>query len=80
MSSKPKPSIKVAAIQASPIAFNLPESLKKLSVLTTEAASNGAEIVVFPEAFLSAYPWRYAFDSTIGSREPIGNDSPPYLA
>jgi hypothetical protein len=24
------------------------------------------------EGFLSAYPWRYAFDATIGSREPRG--------
>jgi predicted amidohydrolase len=24
------------------------------------------------EGFLSAYPWRYAFDATIGAREPRG--------
>jgi hypothetical protein len=24
------------------------------------------------EAFLSAYPWRYAFDATVGAREPRG--------
>ncbi|OTB06045.1 hypothetical protein M426DRAFT_122906 [Hypoxylon sp. CI-4A] len=26
------------------------------------------------EAFLSAYPWRYAFDATIGAREPRGRE------
>jgi nitrilase len=79
MFSKPQPSIKVAAIQAAPVAFNLPASLKKLSLLTAEAASNGAELVVFPEAFLSAYPWRYTFDATVGSREPRGKPAHPSL-
>jgi hypothetical protein len=27
------------------------------------------------EAFLSAYPWRYSFDATIGAREPRGKGS-----
>ncbi|EPE30811.1 Carbon-nitrogen hydrolase [Glarea lozoyensis ATCC 20868] len=72
MFTKPQPSIKVAAIQAAPVAFDLAASLKKVTLLTAEAASNGAELVVFPEAFLSAYPWRYAFDATVGSREPRG--------
>lgn len=29
----------------------------------------------FSEAFLSAYPWRYSFDATIGAREPRGKGS-----
>lgn len=65
-------SVKVAAVQAAPVSFNLLASLQKLEKLTAEAASQGAELVVFPEAFLSAYPWRYAFDATIGAREPRG--------
>lgn len=33
-----------------------------------------ADLIVRPssEGFLSAYPWRYVFDTTIGSREPRG--------
>ncbi|EHK96695.1 putative Bifunctional nitrilase/nitrile hydratase NIT4B [Glarea lozoyensis 74030] len=82
MFTKPQPSIKVAAIQAAPVAFDLAASLKKVTLLTAEAASNGAELVVFPEAFLSAYPWRYAFDATVGSREPRGtfNMAPPVFS
>ncbi|KAI8626865.1 carbon-nitrogen hydrolase [Xylariaceae sp. FL1651] len=64
--------IKVAAVQAAPVSFDLDKSLEKLTRLTAEAAAGGAELVVFPEAFLSAYPWRYAFDATIGAREPRG--------
>ncbi|PSS10860.1 hypothetical protein M430DRAFT_69306 [Amorphotheca resinae ATCC 22711] len=65
-------SVKVAAVQASPVSFDLHGSLQKVAQFTAEAASQGAELVAFPEAFLSAYPWRYAFDATIGTREPRG--------
>ncbi|WYZ35837.1 hypothetical protein EsH8_X_000484 [Colletotrichum jinshuiense] len=67
-----RPIVKVAAVQAAPVSFDLEKSLQKLSKLTTEAAEAGADLVVFPEAFLSAYPWRYSFDTTIGAREPRG--------
>jgi hypothetical protein len=41
--------VKVAAVQAAPVAFNLGESLKKLESLTEEAAKEAAELVVFPQ-------------------------------
>jgi predicted amidohydrolase len=40
--------VKIAAVQAAPVAFNLVESLKKVEKLTAEAAANGAELVAFP--------------------------------
>lgn len=64
--------VKVAAVQAAPVSFDLLASLKKVEELTAEAAKQGAQLVAFPEGFLSAYPWRYAFDATIGTREPRG--------
>ncbi len=69
---KMREAVKVAAVQAAPIAFDLAKSIAKVEAFTAQAASNGADLVVFPEAFLSAYPWRYAFDATIGAREPRG--------
>ncbi|KAH7392852.1 putative nitrilase [Pyrenochaeta sp. MPI-SDFR-AT-0127] len=66
--------VKVAAIQAAPVAFDLGKSIGKVAKFTTEAAAAGADLVVFPEGFLSAYPWRYAFDATIGAREPRGRE------
>jgi nitrilase len=56
----------VAAIQAAPIAYDLAASLRKVASLTTEATAHGAQLVVFPEAFLSAYPRHLAF--SVGSR------------
>ena len=64
--------IRVAAVQAAPVAFDLDKSIEKVGKLTREAAEAGADLVAFPEGFLSAYPWRYAFDATIGAREPRG--------
>jgi nitrilase len=46
----------VACVQAEPVVLDLEASIEKLAVLTAEAAGNGASMVVFPEAFLPAYP------------------------
>jgi nitrilase len=40
--------VKVAAVQAAPISFDLDKSLIKLSGLTAEASQAGADLVVFP--------------------------------
>lgn len=40
--------IKVAAVQAAPVAFDLQESLQRVSKFTSKAASSGADLVVFP--------------------------------
>ncbi|KAJ9498188.1 Nitrilase [Exophiala xenobiotica] len=68
----PSLKFKVAAVQAAPVAFDLEASIRKLERFTRTASEAGADLVVFPEGFLSAYPWRYAFDATIGAREPRG--------
>lgn len=61
-----KAPIHVAAIQASPIAYDLPATLLKLRSLVSTAANEGAKLAVLPEAFLSAYPRNLGFK--IGSR------------
>ncbi|OAL27528.1 hypothetical protein AYO22_03432 [Fonsecaea multimorphosa] len=67
-------SFKVAAVQAAPVSFDLRASIQKVRHFTKTAAQESADLVVFPEGFLSAYPWRYAFDATIGAREPRGRE------
>jgi nitrilase len=50
------PTVRVAAIQAMPVVLDLAASLEKAVGLIEEAAGQGAQLVVFPETFLSLYP------------------------
>ena len=61
-------SFKAAVIQDSPVLFNLQLTIDKVETLTKEASRNGASLVVFPEAFISAYPKGLIFGAKIGSR------------
>jgi predicted amidohydrolase len=40
--------------------------------LTAECAGGGADLVVFPEAFISCYPRGLTFGTTVGSRTAQG--------
>lgn len=48
---------KVASVQAAPVFLNKAETLGKVCSLIEEASSNGASLVVFPEAFIPTYPY-----------------------
>jgi nitrilase len=61
-----------AAVQAAPVAFDLEATLEKVQRLTTESASGEADLVVFPEAFVSCYPRGLTFGATVGSRTAEG--------
>ncbi|MEM8886353.1 MAG: carbon-nitrogen hydrolase family protein [Bacteroidota bacterium] len=65
---------KVALIQDAPVLFDLEKSLEKVASLSKEAASKGADLILFPEAFLGGYPRGLSFGTRIGSRSPEGRD------
>src|SRR5215210_438313 len=48
--------VTVACVQAEPVVLDREATLDKLERLTAEAAAQGAQLVVFPEAFVPAYP------------------------
>lgn len=50
------PSFKVAAMHVSPIFLDTEKTIDKVCALIDEAASAGAELIVFPEAFVPAFP------------------------
>jgi len=51
-----KKTFKVAAVQNSPVFLNKKATVEKACELVAKASAKGAKIVVFPEAFISAYP------------------------
>lgn len=53
--------LKVALAQIAPVWLNKEATLKKVVTTIEEAATNGAELVVFGEAFLPGYPFWLAY-------------------
>lgn len=66
--------LKAAVVQASAVAFDPEATLDKTARLTAEAAEAGAGLVVFPEAFVSAYPKGLDFGCRVGQRTPEGRE------
>ena len=61
-----------AVIQDSPIVFDLDSTIDKVEKLTKKAKDKNAELVVFPEAFISAYPKGLDFGARVGMRSEEG--------
>lgn len=69
-----KSRVKVAVVQDSSIPFDAAATAGKACELIGQAAARGAELVLFPEAFLGTYPKGLTFDAPIGRRLPPGRD------
>src|SRR6516165_2036098 len=66
--------MRVAVVQAAPVLFDTPRSLQKCADFAADAARQGAELVVFPEAFIGGYPKGHDFGVSLGIRTPEGRD------
>jgi nitrilase len=65
---------KIAIIQESPVLLDRTRTLEKAVQLIGQAASAGAELVVFPEAYVSGYPswvWRLRPGGDWGASEAL---------
>ena len=65
---------RVAVVQSGSVPFDAAATVKKIVRYTEEAAGDGAELVVFPEAYLGTYPKGLTFGSPVGRRTDAGRD------
>jgi predicted amidohydrolase len=66
------PTVRVAAIQATPVILDLEASVAKAERLLAEAAADGVRLAVLPETYLSLYPsnaWAHQASTFGGSDE-----------
>ncbi|HEU0136510.1 MAG TPA: carbon-nitrogen hydrolase family protein [Flavobacterium sp.] len=63
------PKFKAAAVQTSPVFLNVDKTIDKAISFIAEASSNGAQLVAFPEVFVSGYPyWNWIMTPVQGSK------------
>ena len=67
-----KESCRVALVQASSVVLDKGKTLERTVHYIKEAKENGADLVVFPEAFIPAYPRGMDFGAVVGSRSDVG--------
>jgi len=68
------PIVRAAVVQAASVIFDTPRTLAKLVNLTEIAAASGAQIIVFPEAFVGGYPKGLDFGARLGMRSSEGRE------
>src|ERR1041385_4361198 len=66
--------VKVAIAQAGSVLFDTSATLAKLKDFAGTASAQGAQLILFPEAFVGGYPKGASFGAHVGSRSADGRD------
>src|SRR5688572_564785 len=66
------PGFEVAIVQDASVFLDRDACVEKTIALAQEAADHGAELVLFPEAFIPGYPRGLSFGAVVGSRNAEG--------
>jgi nitrilase len=74
MPPTPQANVRAAVVQAGSVLFDTAKTLQKLADLAADAARQGAELVVFPEAFIGGYAKGHDFGVSVGIRSEEGRD------
>src|SRR6266498_3160606 len=72
--------VTVACVQAEPVILDRDATIEKLGRLAAEAARNDAKLLVFPEAFIPAYPSSVWARALAGWQEPGAKEAFALLA
>jgi nitrilase len=67
-------SVHVAVVQAGSIPFDTAACVDKAVALIGEAATMGAKVIVFPEAFIAGYPKGLNYGLVVGARDAAGRE------
>ena len=65
-------SVEVAVVQAAPVLFDREATIDKACRLAAGAQAEGARLMLFPEAFVPAYPRGLGFGMVVGQRSEAG--------
>jgi nitrilase len=74
MTMIPNTPVRAAVVQCAPVSFDRDATIARVRERTAAAAAGGATLVLFPEAFISAYPRGLTFGTVIGSRSAEGRE------
>lgn len=66
--------VRTAVVQSGTVLYDTPRTLEKMADLASDAARQGAELIVFPEAFVGGYPAGIDFGTRVGSRSEAGRE------
>ena len=66
--------VRTAVAQIGSALFDTPSTLQRVEARCREAASAGAQLLVFPEALLGGYPKGLSFGATVGNRTDEGRE------
>ncbi|GAB3697263.1 carbon-nitrogen hydrolase family protein [Spirosoma flavus] len=66
--------VKVAVVQASPIFFDIQQTIDKLEACVATSAEQGCQFILFPESFIPGYPRKFTFGAKVGLRTDAGRE------
>ncbi|RHN60456.1 putative cyanoalanine nitrilase, 3-cyanoalanine hydratase [Medicago truncatula] len=66
--------VRATVVQASTIYYDTPATLVKAERLVAEAAGNGSQLVVFPEAFVGGYPRGFVYGVSMAYHTTNGRE------
>ncbi len=66
--------MKVAVIQGSPVLFNKEATIQKAQAYISRVSDQSVDLMLFPEAFIPAYPRGLSFGAPVGIRHEWGKE------